>query len=88
MRKLVEQIADLFLEAAQDASLGLADGDRRHAQFGGERGGRTAVQNGTAERLPGTFLEVAAQQGQGPLVDLANLALLLVVGIGGESAIS
>jgi hypothetical protein len=69
----------LLAEAEEDPGLGLADGGRRHAQLGGDDGGRLAVDGGPPERLPGALLELAADQFQGPEVQAAEV-LLGVVG--------
>ena len=68
-----DQVADFFLEAAEDTRLGLAVGGRAHAQGGRYLGRSLILDGGPPEGLPGVALEVAADQLQGAVVDIAEL---------------
>src|SRR5262249_17481114 len=81
---VVDQVAGFFLEAAEDACLGLADGNLAHAQGGRYLGRSLIVDGGPPEGLPGVVLEVAADQLQGAVVDITELgSVRSIVGKGG-----
>src|SRR5262245_56116844 len=58
----VEQVPQLFPEAAQHPRLGLVDGVHSHAQLGADLGGGASIDRAVPERLPGPLLEVGADQ--------------------------
>src|SRR5437868_1798555 len=62
------EVAELLLEAVQDARLGLAHGGGGDPQVGGDLVGRTALQDHAAKGLPGALLKLGADQLDGPAV--------------------
>src|SRR6516225_7964660 len=69
---LMDQVADFFLEAAEDTCLGLADGNLAHAQGGRYLGRSLILYGGPPESLPGLVLKVAADQLQCAMVDFTE----------------
>ena len=80
----MDQVADFFLEAAEDTGLGLTDGNLAHAQGGRYLGRSLVVDGGPPEGLPGVVLKVAADQLQSAEIDIAELgSVRSIVGKGG-----
>src|SRR5262245_38319867 len=69
----IEHVADLALEAAEHARLGLTNARRRHLKLAGQGNRRAALDDSQPEGLPGAFLELAAHLLQRPAIKLADL---------------
>ena len=57
-----DQLSQLFLEPAEDAGLGLADGVGGDAQLGGDVGRGVVVNGDPPEGRPGAVLELGPHQ--------------------------
>ena len=60
---LLDQVAELILEAAENPRLGHADGGRADPQAGGNVGRRLTLDGGEPERLPGPLFDLFAASG-------------------------
>ena len=61
-RGSTDQLAELFLDAAEDPRFGLADGVRNHPQLGGDISPAAVFRGDLAEGLPGALLELSLHQ--------------------------
>src|SRR5262249_17618001 len=78
-RGLLDEVAKLFAQAAEDSALGHADRVRGHAQLGGDGGRRLLIDGRSPERLPGLRLEFAANLSEGATDQVGELLCLLRV---------